>query len=105
MNWQNFLAQLNRKNILKAPEEKLSAAAFFEKEAGKEVMRFISDNATVINERTFKIVDVGFVQRLHAHPLYKGRDFFQDMKDLHFSIEIESRKIDDIEVNTYTFKH
>lgn len=105
MNNENFLEQMNRKKSIKVPEgiKKLSAADYFETEAGKEMLDFIAAKA-VISERKFKIVEVGAIQMIHAHPLYKGRDFLQDMKDLNFNVCTNVRQIDGITVVTYTFE-
>lgn len=105
MNGLTFLTQMSHYQKMEAPKEvtKLSAREYFETEAGLEMIRFISERIEVLDERSFKIVDAGKIQQINKHPLYRGRDFFQDMEQLSFYSEMIARKSDVIEVETWLF--
>ena len=105
MNKQKFMIQMSQSKTIKAPEDitNLSAQEYFETEAGKEMMKFIFDEVIFIDEKTFKIINAGITERINSQPLYKGRNFLQDMQDLGFNIEVIDRRYDVVTVETLLF--
>ena len=96
------------KNLQGEPEldrlSKMPANEYFETTAGKKIIYFLSEKVKVIDERTFELVDFHVTYDLKKNPLYKGRDFFADMKALGFTCECTSRHQDELPVRTYLFK-
>ena len=83
---------------------KLSAKEYFETTEGKKMIRIISREVVIINEKSFKLVDRDFIKRIENNPLYKGRHFFVDMRSLGFDYQIISRHQDEAPVCTYLFE-
>ena len=103
MNAIEFVENLN---VMSKTENlaTLPANEYFDTFAGKKIISFLSDKVTVIDRKTFELVDFGVTSSLEKNPLYKGRNFFLDMKALGFSYEITSHHQDEAPVLTYLFK-
>lgn len=106
MNKENFMEQLRHNKNMKAPEgiEKLSAKDYFETETGTQMIRFIAENVEFTSEREFTIFNCGVTETINSHPLYKGRNFFDDMQELGFERQVVDYKYDVVEVETLLFK-
>ena len=83
---------------------KLPAKEYFDTPAGKQIIGKISSRAKVIKETTLEFVDFFLTDELKDDPLYNGRDFLSDMKDLGFSCQITSYHQDELPIKTYQFK-
>lgn len=80
------------------------ANEYFETTAGKKIIYFLSEKVRIIDENTFELVDFYVTSDLKKNPLYKGRDFFSDMKALGFTCECISHHQDELPIHTYLFK-
>ena len=98
-----FIASLQGKP--KAGElSKMPANEYYETTAGKQIISFLSKKVTVVDEKTFRLVDFYVTSDLEKNPLYKGRNFFADMIALGFTCECISHHQDEAPIHTYLFK-
>lgn len=104
MNAIEFVETLNR-TIGIDDLAKMPADEYFDTFAGKEIMNFLSKKVRVIDTKTFELVDFYVISELKKNPLYKGRDFFSDMRVLGFTYEITSCHQDEAPIKTYLFKN
>ena len=103
MNAIEFVESLNGTSKTEDLSE-MPANEYFNTFAGKKIMSFLSEKVRVIDTKTFELVDFYVTSELEKNPLYKGRDFFSDMKDLGFTCEITSYHQDEAPIKTYLFR-
>lgn len=84
--------------------DKMPANEYFDTSAGKMIISFLSKKIRIIDTKTFELVDFYVTSELKENPLYKGRDFFSDMKALGFTYEITSYHQDEAPTRTYLFR-
>jgi len=82
----------------------MPANEYFKTTAGKKIIYYLSEKVTVIDEKTFELVDFYVTYDLKNNPLYKGRNFFSDMSALGFTFECTSHHQDEAPIHTYLFK-
>ena len=103
MNAIEFVDSL--KGTIKTEDlDKMPVNKYFDTLAGKMIMSFLSERVSIINTKAFELVDFNVTSELKKNPLYKGRDFFSDMKALGFTYEITSYHQDEAPIKTYLFR-
>ena len=103
MNAIEFVASLNKTSRIE-DLAKMEASEYFSTPAGKKVISFLSGKVSVMDEKTFELVDFHVISTLEKDLLYKGRDFLSDMKALGFTFEITSHHQDEAPIKTYLFR-
>lgn len=81
----------------------LSAKEYFDTDVGKKMIGIISKEVRIVDKTSFKLQEWG-IKKFQENPLYMGRDFFTDMKELGFICEVISYHDEEAPVKTYLFK-
>jgi len=103
MNAIEFVESLNRTRSTEDLAQ-MKAHEYFNTFAGKQIISFLAEKIRFIDARSFELVDFYVTSELEKNPLYRGRDFFSDMKDLGFTYEITSYHQEEVPIKTYLFK-
>lgn len=103
MNAIEFVESLNRTRSTEDLDQ-MAANEYFNTFARKKIISFLAEKVRVIDVRSFELVDFYVTSELKKNPLYKGRDFFSDMRDLGFTCEITSYHQDEAPIKTYLFR-
>ncbi len=102
MDAHKFLTEMTSTST--KSNSKLSAKEYFDTDVGKKMIDVISKKIRIIDETSFTLQDCGIIEELEKNPLYMGRDFFTDMKDLGFICKVISYHDEEAPVKTYLFK-
>ena len=102
MNATEFVESLNETS---QPDDiaNIPAKEYFDTFAGKRIISFLSEKVKVVDTNAFELVDYQVISQLKKNPLYKGRDFFSDMRALGFSCKIISYHQEEAPIKTYLF--
>lgn len=103
MNASEFISELQGR-VSQTNLASLSSPEFFETPEGKDILHFLAGKVTVIDEKSFQLVDDEVTKVLAKEPSYAGRDFFQDMAGLGFSCKCTSYHQDEAPIRTYLFQ-
>lgn len=102
MDARKFLKEMTSTSLKR--NSKLSANEYFDTAVGKKMIDIISKKVRIIDGKSFTLQDGGIIKGFQENPLYMGRDFFADMKELGFICEIISYHDEEAPVKTYLFK-
>ena len=102
MDALKFIKEMKKPVVITT--QHLSAEEFFETNEGKKMLEIISKEVKVVDEKSFQIVDWGVIEKFEKNPLYRGRKFFVDMRNLGFDYTIISYHQDEAPVRTFLFE-
>ena len=102
MDAYNFLMEMKATSVKKYSE--LSAKEYFDTDVGKKMIGIISGKSKSMTKSSFTLQGNETIKEFEKNPLYMGRDFFTDMKELGFICKVISQHDDEAPVKTYLFK-